>query len=162
MSDFSFDIVCKVNKTELTNALDAAKKEITNRFDFKGTHVKIEQEKEEISIESTDDMKVKQIIDVIQSKFAKRDLNLKAFSFGEFEKNVNGIVKCQAKIQNGLTAEQCKKITKYIKDSKLKVQGRIQEDTVRASSKSKDELQVLIQKLKNENFDFALSFENYR
>ncbi len=162
MSEYSFDVTCKINKTELGNAVDAAKKEILNRFDFKGAHVKIELEKESIMLESSDDMKIKQIIDVLQSKFVKRELNLKAFIFGETEKNVNGIVKSQGKIQNGLTQEQCKQITKLIKDSKLKVQARIQEDTIRVSGKSKDDLQIAMQKIKSENFNFALAFENFR
>ena len=162
MAEYSFDIVCKVDHQELSNSLDLAQKEITNRFDFKGTHVKIQLEKEKILLESADDMKMKQLIDVIQSKMVRRSLNLKAFAFGAFGSNVSGLVKCQAQIQNGLSQEQCKKITKLIKDSKRKVQARIQQDSVRVSGKSKNDLQAVQQMVREANFDFAAVFENYR
>ena len=162
MAEYSFDIACKVDHQELSNALDISQKEITNRFDFKGTHVKIKLEKEKILLESADDMKMKQLIDVIQSKMVRRDLNLKAFAFGSFESNVSGIVKCQAEIQNGLSQEQCKKITKLIKDSKRKVQARVQQDSVRVSGKNKDDLQAVQQMVREASFDFAAVFENYR
>ena len=162
MAEYSFDIVCKMDHQELSNALDLARKEITNRFDFKGTHIKIHLEKEKILLESADDMKMKQLIDVIQSKMVRRNLNLKAFAFGPFESNVSGLIKCQAAIQNGLSQEQCKKVTKLIKDSKRKVQTRIQQDSVRVSGKSKDDLQVVQQMVQEASFDFAAVFENYR
>ena len=162
MAEYSFDIVCKLDQQEVSNSLDVAQKEITNRFDFKGSHVKIKLEKEAILLESADDLKMKQLIDVIQSKMVRRNLDLKAFVFGPYESNVSGIVKCQAKIQNGLNQEQCKKITRLIKDSKSKVQARVQGDSVRVSGKSKDELQTIQKMVKDANFDFAAVFENYR
>ncbi len=162
MADYSFDIVCKVDQQELSNALETTQKEIANRFDFKGCHTAIKLEKSSIFLEASDEMKIKQLIDVMQSKLARRDLNLKAFVFGNFESNVSGIVKCEVSIQNGLSQEQCKKITKLIKDSKIKIQPRIQQDTVRISGKSKDDLQRIQQMITQANFDFAVSFENYR
>ena len=162
MAEHSFDITCKIDRQELSNAIDIAKKEITNRFDFKGTHVQISLEKDHILLEASDEMKLKQIIDTIQSKMVRRGLNLKAFSFGAPETNVSGVVKNQASIQNGLTQEQCKKITRLIKDSKLKVQARIQQDIIRVSGPSKNDLQSVQKRIQQENFDFACLFENYR
>ena len=162
MAEHSFDIACKVDRQELSNALDTAKKEIINRFDFKGSHVEIKLEKESIDLEANNEMQMKQIIDVIQSKMLRRNLLLKAFPFGKFSANISGIVKCRAPIQNGLTQEQCKKITKLIKNSKMKIQTRIQQDVVRVSGKSKDDLQKTQEMIKDANFDFATIFENYR
>ena len=162
MAEYSFDIVCKLNQQDLANALDTTRKEITNRFDFKGSHVAIKLEKDGVYLESADEMKMKQLIDVLQGKLVRCNLNLKAFQFGKFESNVSGIVKCRASIQNGLNQEQCKKITKLIKEAKLKVQARIQQDTVRVASKSKNDLQATQQMIKQANFDFATLFENYR
>ncbi len=162
MAEYSFDVSCKIDTQELSNAIDVAKKELVNRFDFKGTHVRISLEKETILLEASDEMKLKQMIDTIQSKIVRRNLNLKAFSFGTFETNVSGLVKCQALIQNGLNQEQCKKITRVIKESKLKVQARIQKDMVRISSSSKDDLQKVQGLVQQESFDFACIFKNYR
>lgn len=162
MADYSFDIACKLDLQSLANALDTARKEITNRFDFKGKHVVIKHESEKLLLESSDEMQMKQIIDILQSKFSRCELSLKAFQFGEFEHNVSGIVKCAVAIQNGLSQEQCKKITKLIKEAKMKVQTRVQQDTVRVSGKSKNDLQSAQKMVKDANFGFATIFENYR
>jgi uncharacterized protein YajQ (UPF0234 family) len=160
--EYSFDIASKVDRQELINALDMVRKEVENRFDFKGSPVLVELEKEHISLEAQDEMKLKQLIDVIQSKLIKRNLSLKAFSFGTFESNVSGKFKCKVDIQNGLNQEQCKKITKIIKDSKVKVQTRIQEDQVRVTGKDKDDLQAVMRMVREANFDFDTTFSNYR
>ncbi len=162
MPEYSFDISCKLDMQNLLNAISVTKKEITNRFDFRGTHVKISLEKEIIFLETSDEMKLRQLIDTVKSNIVRKNLNLKAFVFGAFIVNVSGIIKCQVTIQNGLTKEQCKQITRLIKDSKLKIQSRIQQDMVRISSSSKDELQKVQSLVKESNFDFACIFENYR
>jgi hypothetical protein len=162
MAEFSFDIVSKVERQELNNAIDLARKEIDTRFDFKGATVKIELDKEALLLEASDDMRMKQLIDVLQNKLIKRDLNLKSFKFGDFETNVSGAVKCRVDIQAGLSQEQGKKITKLIKDSKLKVTTRIEGDKIRVSAKSKDDLQEVQRMIRAANFDFATSYENYR
>ena len=162
MAESSFDIGAKVDHQELSNALDQAQKEVNTRFDFKGAKIVIKLEDESIHLEATDEMRMKQLIDVVQSKIAKRDINLKAFKFSEFESNVSGVVKCDAKIQNGLTQEQIKKINKLIKDSKSKVQSRIQGDAIRVTGKSKDELQGIMKMIRDANFDFMTTFDNYR
>ena len=162
MAEFSFDIVCKINRQELSNALDLARKEIATRFDFKGSLAEIQLEQDKLSLQASDEMKMKQLIDMIQTKMLKRSLDLKAFQFAPLESNVSGLVKCKASIQNGLDQEQAKKITKLIKELKLKVQPRIQGDTVRVTSKNKDELQLVQKKILDAEFGFAASFENYR
>ena len=162
MAEYSFDTVCKVDRQELSNAVGAAEKEVHNRFDFKGIPVKIDLGKDTIHLEVPDEMKMKQLTDILQTKILRRGLNLKAFTFGSFETNVSGVVKCLVTIQNGLDQEQCKKINRLIKESKLKVQSRIQGDAVRVSGKKKNDLQAVQKIIQEANFDFAAVFENYR
>lgn len=162
MAESSFDVVCKIDGQELANAIDMTRKEIDNRFDFKGIEVDIKHEKDSLKLEVSSEMHMNQVIDVLKSKLIKRDINLKAFSFGEFESNVSGKVKCLVSIQNGLSQDQCKKINKLIKDSKLKVQSRVQGDSVRVSGKSRDDLQNVQKIIKEADFDFDTSFDNYR
>lgn len=160
--EYSFDVVSKVDRQELSNAIDMTRKEVDNRFDFKGSPVKIDLEKEAIQLEVHDEMKMKQLIDVIQGKLVKRNLSLKAFEFGKFETNVSGAVKCKVTIQNGLSQEQTKMITKLIKEGGVKVQARIQGDAVRVTGKNKDDLQAIQKKIRDANFPFDASFDNYR
>ena len=162
MAEYSFDIVCKVNQLELSNAVDMTLKEVENRFDFKGSPVTLKLEKDAIQMEASDDMRMKQLIDVFQSRMVKRNLSLKAFKFGKFDTNVSGKVKCKVDVQNGLTAEQCKKVSALIRDSKLKVQSRIQGDAVRVTGKSKDDLQDVQKLLRETELDFETSYDNYR
>jgi hypothetical protein len=107
-------------------------------------------------------MKMRQLIDVLQNKFVKRNLSIKAFKIGEFETNVSGIVKCKVEIQNGLSQEQSKKINKLIKDSNTKVQTRIEGEKIRIIGKSKDDLQSIQKMIRDANYDFDVSYENYR
>ncbi|MBX7058385.1 MAG: YajQ family cyclic di-GMP-binding protein [Leptospirales bacterium] len=162
MSEHSFDVACKVDRQELSNALDMANKEIATRFDFKGALARIDLQKDAIQLEAQDEVKMRQLIDVVQSKLAKRDLNLKAFKFGEFQSNVSGIAKCKVDIQNGLTQDQTKVINRIIKDSKLKVQSRIQGDAVRVTGKNKDDLQQIQKAIRDADLEFACVFDNYR
>jgi len=162
MAEISFDIVSKTDRQELDNALAMARKEISSRFDFKGARTEIKLDKEHLHLEAPDEMKLNQLIDVVQSKMVKRDLSLKAFQFGKFESNVTGIQKCRVEIQSGLSQEQSRKITKLIKESKIKVQVRIQGDSLRVSSKSKDDLQAVQKLIRDANLDFDASFDNYR
>jgi uncharacterized protein YajQ (UPF0234 family) len=162
MAEYSFDVVYKVDEQELSNAINQTLKEAGTRFDFRGAIVEIERQKDGIHMASSDEMKLKQLIDMFQSKLVKRSINLKAFKFGEFEKNISGKVKCRVTLQNGLSTEQCKIVTKLIKDSGLKVTTRQMGDSVRVTGKSKDELQSVIKMLRESNIDFAVSFDNYR
>lgn len=160
--EHSFDIVYKINDQELANAINQTLKEASNRYDFKGATVEIIREKDEIYLSTQDEMKMKALIDIFQSKLVKREISLKAIKFGEIEKNVSGKVKVTAKIQNGLNQEQIKKINKLIKDSGIKVQTKIQGDSIRVISKSIDDLQAVIKYLRGQELDFAISFDNYR
>lgn len=162
MAEYSFDVGCKVDGQELNNALDLSRKEIANRFDFKGANAEIKLDKDTIFLSAADEMRLKQLIDVIQTKLLKRDLNLKAFDWGEFETNVSGVFKCKVGVQSGLTQDQTKKITKLIKDSKIKVQSRIQGDSVRVTGKSKNDLQDVQKLIRDADLDFAAVFDNYR
>lgn len=162
MAEHSFDIGATIDRQELKNALDGARKEISQRFDFKGAKIVLELEKDAIALEAPDEMKIKQVIDILQTRMIKRDINIKAIKFDELETNVTGVFKCRAPIQSGLSQEQTKKINKLIKDSKLKVQTRQQGDQIRVTGKSKDDLQAVQKLVREADFDFATTFENYR
>lgn len=162
MAEYSFDVVYRVDEQELSNAINQTLKEASTRFDFRGATIEIEREKDGIHMASSDEMKLNQLIDMLQSKLVKREISLKAFKFGEFEKNISGRVKCKVTTQNGLSTEQCKTVTKLIKDSALKVTTRQQGDAVRVTGKSKDDLQAVMKMLRQSEIDFAVTFDNYR
>lgn len=160
--DASFDIVSEVDMQEVDNALNQADKEIGQRFDFKGSNTKIERKDQEIHIDTTDDMKLRNVLDVFEGKLVKRNVDIKSFDYGKVEPSLGGRVKQIVKVRSGIDKEQAKKITTAIKDSKLKVQASIQGDAVRVTGKSRDDLQEVIRMLRDKNFDFALQFTNYR
>ena len=160
----SFDIVSKVDMQEVDNALNQARKEIIQRYDFKGSKSSIElKEKElEIVLLSDDDFKMKAVVDILQTKFIKRNVPLKALSYGTIETASGGTVRQVIKLQNGIDKENAKLITKMIKDSRLRVQAQIMEDQVRVSGKNKDDLQTIIGMLKQADLKFAIQITNYR
>jgi len=160
----SFDIVSKVDMQEVDNAMNQARKEIIQRYDFKGSKSSIElKEKEmEIVLISDDDFKMKAVVDILQSKFVKRSVPLKALTYGAIEQAGGNTVRQVIKLQNGIDKENAKLITKMIKDSKLKVQSQIMEDQVRVSGKSKDDLQSVMAMLRQADLKFAIQFTNYR
>lgn len=160
--DASFDIVSQVDMQEVDNALNQAEKEIVNRFDFKGSNTKIERKEEEINLDTTDDMKMSNIIDVLEGKLVKRGVNLKSFEYGKIEPSLGGRVKQTIRIRVGLDKDQARKITMKIKELKLKVTPSVQGDVVRVTGKNKDDLQTAITALKAADFDFAIQFTNYR
>ncbi len=163
MSDPSFDIVSKIEKSELTNAVSLAMTEINTRFDFKGSKSDIKLEENQLVISSDNDIKIKQVIDVLQNKIVKRGIGLKAFNFeGKIEPATGATVRLKVKLQNGLEKEHTKEITKLIKDSKLKVQAAIMGDYVRITGKKKDDLQDVQKLLKNAELSFDFSFTNYK
>jgi len=160
----SFDIVSKVDAQALDNAVNVTTKEITNRFDFKGSHVVIDLNKKEfkISIETEDEMKMRQLIDVLISRAHKQGIAPEAFDFSK-EGNQSGKVwKKEVLVRNGLKQEDAKKIVKNIKDSGLKVQASIMDDLVRVTGKKIDDLQSVIQTSKNWNLGIPLQYENMR
>lgn len=163
-STFSFDIVSQVDLQEADNAVNQALKEIQQRYDFKGTASTIELEKKtsQIRLESDDEYRLKQVMDVLESKLIKRGISLKALSYGDIEQGSRGSARQTITLQSGIDKENAKKITKLIKDQGLKVQAQIQDDQVRVTGKSKDDLQAVIQTLKGADLAFDMQFVNYR
>ena len=158
----SFDIVSEANMVEVKNALDTANKEITNRYDFKGSDARIEQKEQELTAYADDDFKLGQVRDVMYGKFAKRGVDVRALEFGTVEKMSGDKVKQTVTIRVGVEQERAKKIVRLIKDSKLKLQASIQGDTVRVSGAKRDELQAAIALVKKTVNDFPLQFGNFR
>jgi uncharacterized protein YajQ (UPF0234 family) len=163
-STFSFDIVSEVDLQEADNAVNQALKEIQQRYDFKGTNSSIELDKKEktVAVESDDEYRLKQVIDVLESKMIKRGIGLKALTYGEIEHGSRGSARQKITLQSGIDKENAKKITKLIKDSGLKVQTQIQDEQVRVTGKSKDDLQDVIQTLRDADLPFDMQFVNYR
>jgi len=161
--DFSFDIVSKIDLQELDNAINMSMKEISQRFDFKGSvsDIKNEENKKMIVV-SDDEFKLKNVIDILQGKLVKRGISLKFLDYGKIESSLGGSVKQEITLKQGIPQEKAKQINALIRDKKLKVQPQIQGDQIRVSSKSKDELQVVIQTLRAANLDIELQFANYR
>jgi len=161
--DFSFDIVSKINLQELDNAINMSMKEISQRFDFKGSVSSINnEENKKIVVVSDDEFKLKNVIDILQGKLVKRGISLKFLDYGKVESSLGGSVKQEITLKQGIPQEKAKQINTLIKDKKLKVQPQIQGDQIRVASKSKDELQVVIQTLRAANLDIELQFTNYR
>ena len=158
----SFDVVSQVDMQEIDNAVNQTRKEVAQRYDFKDTNTQIELEKDEIRIQSTDDYKVKAVVEVLQSKMARRQVPLKALVYGAIEPASGGRAKQTVTVQQGIATEKARVIVKMIKDAKLKVQAQIQGDQVRVSGKNRDDLQRAIQLLKQEELDVALQFVNFR
>jgi cyclic-di-GMP-binding protein len=160
----SFDIVSKVDPQTLDNAVNVTKKEIINRFDFKGSPVKIDLDKKEmrITLEAESDMKVKQIVDVLISRSLKQGMDPLAYDFGKAAFQSGKIVKQEVPVRNGLKQEDSKKLVKLIKDSGLKVQVQIMDDLLRVTAKKIDDLQQVIQLCKNAGFDMPLQYINMR
>ncbi|HEY6974836.1 MAG TPA: YajQ family cyclic di-GMP-binding protein [Chitinophagaceae bacterium] len=160
----SFDIASKVDLQTLDNAINTVKKEITNRFDFKDSHVAIDLNKKEfiVNLEVESDMKMKQVIDVIISRSIKQGIDANAFDFSKDAYPSGKVVKKEVPVRNGLKQEDAKKIVKLIKDSGLKVQAQIMDDMVRVSGKKIDDLQEVIAKCRAANLVIPLQFVNMK
>ncbi len=158
----SFDITSEVNKVELKNAIDQSNKEITNRFDFKGSDARIEQNELQLTVYADDDFKLKQVMDVFQGKCAKRGVDVRALDPKDAEKISGNKVKQLVDVKNGIEQEIAKRIVKLIKDAKIKVQASIQGEAVRVSGAKKDDLQGAIQLVKSSVKEIPLQFGNFR
>jgi len=158
----SFDVVSEVDAQEVDNAVNQASKEIGQRFDFKGTDTRIERDNLEITITSSDEFKVKAAGEVLDGKLTKRGISLKAVEYGKIEPAAGGKARQALKIQHGVSTDNARKIVKHIKDAKLKVQAQIQGEQVRVSGKNRDDLQRVIQSLKEGDFGLPLQFVNFR
>ena len=159
----SFDVVSEVDMQEVNNAINQTTKEITQRFDFKGTKSVVEVENgNSIKIVTEDDTRMRNIVDILQSKFIKRGVSIKNLEYGKVESAAGGMVRQSIRIKQGIEADVAKKITKDIKESKLKVQTQLQDDQVRVSGKKIDDLQAVIALLKSKDDGVELQFSNVR
>ncbi|MEP6801339.1 MAG: YajQ family cyclic di-GMP-binding protein [Acidobacteriota bacterium] len=163
-TEFSFDVVSKVDLQEVSNAVQQASKEIATRFDFRGSASKIEwNEKElELTLASDDAHKLKSVVDILETRLVKRGIAVKALDFGKIDDAAGGTVRQVVKIQQGIVSEKAKEIVKAIKDRKIKVQAAIQGDQVRVSGRNKDDLQSAQTLLRGGDFGVPLQFTNYR
>lgn len=162
--DFSFDVTSKVDLQAADNAVNTANREITTRFDFKGSVSRLELDKKEntITFYSDNEGKLKSVIDIFQTRAVKQGISLKSFDFQKIEVALGATVRQVAKITQGITSEKAKEMVKAIKDSKIKVTPSIQADQVRVTSRSKDDLQAAMNLLRGGDFGVALQFTNFR
>jgi cyclic-di-GMP-binding protein len=160
--EVSFDVVSDFDEQELRNALDQVRREVQQRYDFKGVTVDLSQAKEELILLTDDEHRATAVKDLIESKAIRRGLSLKIFDWGKVEPAGGNKVRQQIKLRRGLTEEIAKRITKLIRDEHPKVKSQIQGDAVRVSGKSKDELQRVITRLRELDEPVPLQFQNYR
>lgn len=161
-SSFSFDIVSDFDRQELVNTVDQTIREISSRYDLKDTKTTVELGEEAITVNTDSEFTLEAVHMILQTKAAKRNLSLKIFDYGKIESASGNRVRQEIKLKKGISQEIAKQITKLIRDEVKKAQASIQGDAVRVSSKSKDDLQVVITRLKQEDFPVALQFTNYR
>lgn len=161
---FSFDVTSTVDMQEVKNAVDQTMKEIGQRFDFKGSQSKVtfKEKEHDLEIVADDDYKLRAVIDILKGKCVKRSVSLKALDYGKVEQALGGTVRQHVTVQSGIVEDKAKAIVKRLKEKKFKAQAQIQGDQVRVQSKSKDELQAVINFLKQEDFGIDLQFVNYR
>ena len=157
----SFDIVSEVDMHEVTNAVDQTNREISNRFDFKGTSAKVEQTDTGLVLESENDFQIRQMLDILHKKISKRGIDVAALSAGDIVTSLNKATMAIT-IRQGIDQDSAKKIVKLIKGTKLKVQGSIQGDKVRVNGKKRDDLQETISMLKESGMDLPLQYINFR
>ena len=158
----SFDIVSKTDYAEVTNAINQTTKEVSQRFDFKGSKANVELQGKDLMLSAEDETKLRNMNDILQGKLVKRGVSLKALDYEKIEPAAGGTVRQTVKIQQGIPIEKAKEVVKFIKDSKMKVQASIQGETVRVSGKDRDTLQEVISALKGKDFGIDMTFDNYR
>lgn len=158
----SFDTVCEPNMVEVKNAVENASKEISTRFDFKGTSANLEIKEKELTLTGDADFQLQQIMDVLVGKLAKRNVDVRFLDKGEVQKAGGDKVKQVVKVRSGIESEAAKKIQKLIKESKLKVQASIQGDAVRVTGAKRDDLQAAMALVRKEMAELPLSFNNFR
>ena len=161
-STFSFDVVSDFDRQELVNAVDQAKREVTTRFDLKDTKTEIDLEADQIVINTENEFVLGQVIDLLNTKIVKRNLSLKILDAQKVEPAASGRVRQAIKLKKGLNQDLAKQMSKQIRDTFKNAQSQIQGDALRVTSKSKDELQQIINMLKGKDYPVALQFTNYR
>ena len=157
----SFDVVSQVDMHELTNAVDQCNREVSNRFDFKGTNSRVEKTDNILTIIAPSEFQVKQVIDILRTRISKRGIDAGCLEFGDTQESVNE-VKQVVTVRQGIDKELARKIVKLVKDSKLKVQSSVQGDQVRVTGKKRDDLQAVIAALKNQDLGLPLQYINFR
>ena len=158
----SFDIVSQVDRQEVKNAVDQANKEVTNRFDFKGSDARVEQTELVLTVFADDEFKLGQVLDVLRGRMTKRNIDIRCIELGAMEKISGDKVKRPVTVKSGIPQEKSKQIQKVVKDAKLKVAASIQGDAVRISGAKKDDLQAAIQLVRTSITDLPLQFTNFR
>ncbi|GIN19244.1 MAG TPA: YajQ family cyclic di-GMP-binding protein [Bacillus bacterium] len=158
----SFDIVSKVDLSEVSNAINIAMKEIKNRFDFKGSKSNITLENDELVLISDDEFKLSQVKDVLFGKLIKREVPVKNIQYGKIESALGGTVRQRGKLVQGIDKDNAKKINTIIKDSRLKVKSQIQDDQIRVTGKNRDDLQQIISAIRSADLPIDVQFINYR
>ena len=160
--DFSFDIVSQVSMPEVSNAVDQARREIAQRFDFKNTGTNITQDDKLIEVRSSTEDRLKAAVEVLKEKAVRREVSLKALHVGPVQPAAKGTSKQVINVNVGISEEKAREIVKFVKGLKIKVQSSVQGDQVRVSSKAKDDLQAVIRAVKEHDFDVPLQFVNFR
>lgn len=158
----SFDVVCKIDLQEVDNAVNQTLKEVGQRFDFKGTPTELRREDHTLHLRSADDFKVRALADILKEKLARRQVPLQALVEHEVEPGPAGSAKQRLELQQGIQTEKAREIVKLVKDAKLKVQAAIQGDQVRITGKKRDDLQAVIQLLRDGKLDIAMQYVNFR
>jgi len=158
----SFDIVSEVNQVEVRNAVDQANKEISTRFDFKGSDARVDYDGKAMTLFADDDFKLRQVTDIVVAKLTKRQVDIRSLKHGDMEKIAGNKVKQPVTVRTGVEQELAKKIVKLLKESKLKVQASIQGDAVRVSGAKKDDLQAAIALVRKSIADYPLQYQNFR
>ncbi|EON12543.1 MULTISPECIES: YajQ family cyclic di-GMP-binding protein [Pandoraea] len=158
----SFDVVSEANMVEVKNAIEQANKEISTRFDFKGSDSRVEHKEQELTLFADDNFKLEQVTQVLVSKMAKRNVDVRFLDYGKVEKISGDKVKQVVKVKKGVEGDLAKKIVRLIKDSKMKVQASIQGDSVRVSGAKRDDLQSAMALLRRDVTDTPLDFNNFR
>ena len=157
----SFDVVSEIDDHELTNALDQANREITNRFDFKGTNARIEHAGHLLTLIGPAEFQIKQMTDILVTRLAKRGIDTRCLDFGTLQEALHE-ARQEVTVRQGIDKELAKKITRVVKDSRLKVQAAVQGEQVRVTGKKRDDLQQVITLLRGQKFDLPLQFLNFR
>ena len=160
--DSSFDVVSQVDMQEVMNAVNQAKKEVSQRYDFKGSKTEIVLSDDMIKVTTEDDFRLNSVIDILKTRMISRKVAVRNLEYGKVEEASGGMVRQQITIRQGIATEKAKQMVKDIKASKIKVQAAIQGDSLRVSGKSRDDLQAVIALLKDKDYEVELQFVNYR
>jgi uncharacterized protein YajQ (UPF0234 family) len=162
VADFSFDVVSRVDAQELDNALNQTRKEIEGRFDFKNSKTTVDHAGDAITLTTADELKLKNVVDILQSKATKRGISIKAFDYGKVEPAAGNAFRQVIRVKSGIPKDGSKALIEAIKAAKLKVSAQYQDEQIRVAGKSKDDLQKAQQLLKGLDFELPLQFVNYR